>query len=75
VPQASDDLQIVVFPARKSVAQENLGKPIENPIADEKVFKVFEESDEGRREKLIRIRDRRGTDSTRGGFVDLIEQG
>lgn len=57
MPQASDDLQNVAFPARKSVAQENLGKPIENHIADEKVFKIFEESAEGRCEKLERIRE------------------
>jgi hypothetical protein len=74
VPQASDDLQIFVFPARNSVAQENLGKPIDNPIADEGVFKIFEESDEGLREKLERIRED-GDGFYAWGFVDLIEQG
>jgi hypothetical protein len=57
VPQVSDDLQIYVFPARDSVAQENLDKSINTPIPDEKVFKSFEVADAGLREKLERIRE------------------
>jgi 5-methylcytosine-specific restriction endonuclease McrA len=57
VPQASDDLQIFVFPAANAVAQENLGKSIENPIKDRKLFESFEEADEGLREKFERIRE------------------
>ena len=53
MPQASDDLQIFVFPARDDSAQENLDKSINNPISDEKVFGSFDQLDEGLREKVI----------------------
>jgi 5-methylcytosine-specific restriction endonuclease McrA len=57
VPQASDDLQIFVFPAANRIAQENLGKSIKNPVKDEPVFESFEEADERLREKLERIKE------------------
>ncbi len=57
MPKASDDLQIFVFPARDPLAQENLGKSIENAIKDETVLESFEEGDESLREKLERIKE------------------
>jgi len=55
VPQASDDLQIFVFPAANPVAQENLDKSIKNPVSDETVFGSFEQGDTSLREKFERI--------------------
>lgn len=46
--------QIFVFTAANAKAQENLGKSIENPLEDEKVFDNF---DELHHEELERIRD------------------
>jgi len=57
VSQASDDLQIFVFPARDDAAQENLDKSINNPIPDEKVFDSFDEVHEDLRERLERIKE------------------
>lgn len=57
MPQASDDLQIFVFPARDDAAQENLDKSINNPIPNKKVFDSFDKVNEGLREKLERIRE------------------
>jgi hypothetical protein len=55
VPQASDDLQILVFPAGDDAAQENLDKSINNPIPREKLFDSFDEANEDLREKLERV--------------------
>jgi hypothetical protein len=41
VHQAFDDLQIFVFPAANSIAQENLGESVDNPVEGEKAFESF----------------------------------
>lgn len=46
--------QIFIFTAANAKAQENLGKSIENPVEDEKVFDNF---DQPHHEELERIRD------------------
>ena len=59
----SDDLEIFVFTAANSTAQENLLKSIENPIQPESiVFNGFEEMTEDLHDELIRIK------SAAGGF-------
>jgi|SRR5215208_760845 len=63
MPVTSEDLEIFVFTASNSKAQENLRKSIENPIQPERiVFDSFEEMSEDLRKELNRIKD------TAGGF-------
>jgi hypothetical protein len=63
MPAMSDDLEIFVFTAANSKAQENLRKSIENPIQPESiVFDSFDEVSEDLRKELNRIKD------TAGGF-------
>ena len=63
MPATSDDLEIFVFPAANSKAQENLLKSIENPIQPEStVFDGFEKMSEDLRKELNRIKN------TPGGF-------
>ncbi len=63
MPATSDDLEIFVFPAANSAAQENLLKSIENPIRPESVvFDSFEEMSEDLHNELNRIKN------TAGGF-------
>jgi len=63
MPPMSDDLEIFVFTAANSTAQENLLKSIENPIQPERiVFEGFEEMTEDLSDELNRIKN------TAGGF-------
>jgi hypothetical protein len=63
VRSIADDLEIFVFTAANSTAQENLLKSIENPIQPESiVFDGFEEMTEDLHDELIRIK------SAAGGF-------
>jgi hypothetical protein len=63
VRSISDDLEIFVFTAANSTAQENLLKSIENPIQPESIiFNGFKEITEDLHDELIRIK------STAGGF-------
>ena len=39
--QAFDNLQIFAFPAANSIAQENLGESVDNPVEGEKAFESF----------------------------------
>lgn len=63
MPTISDDLEVFVFPAANSKAQENLLKSIENPIRPENiVFEGFDEMSEDLHKELSRIKN------TAGGF-------
>src|SRR5215208_6675549 len=63
MPVTSEDLEIFVFTASNSKAQENLLKSIENPIQPERiVFDSFERMSEDLRKDLYTIK------RTAGGF-------